>query len=188
MPRAGLDSDAVVSAAAELADAEGLGGLTLARLADRLGVRAPSLYAHVDGLPDLRRRLAARGARELAADLQTAAAGRARGDALLAIARAYRAYGLAHPGTYDAVQRPPDGIDPRAQEAARRLVDVVLAVLRGYGLEGDRAIHGARIVRAALHGFVTLEAAGGFGLPLSLDDSFDQLVEVLDRGLAGAHA
>ena len=65
MPRAGLDSDAVVAAAAALADAEGLERLTLARLAQQLGVRSPSLYAHVDGLEDLRTRLAIRGARQL---------------------------------------------------------------------------------------------------------------------------
>ena len=125
-------------------------------------MRAPSLYAHVDGLDDLRRRLAARGARELAAELQAAAAGRAGGDALPAIADAYRAYALAHPGTYAALQRAPEPDDPAASAAAAALVDVVLAVLRGYGLEGDDAIHGVRIVRAALHGFVALEAGGGF--------------------------
>ena len=92
MTRAGLDSEAVVSAAEELADAEGLEALTLATLAGRLGVRPPSLYAHIEGLADLRRRLAARGARRLAAAMQTAAAGRARGDALAAVADAYRGY------------------------------------------------------------------------------------------------
>jgi AcrR family transcriptional regulator len=188
MARAGLDSEAVVGAAAALADAEGLGAVTLARLADRLGVRPPSLYAHVDGLADLRARLAARGARELTAALAPAAAGRAGGDALLAIAHAYRAYALAHPGTYMALQRPPHAGDTPADEAARQLVDVVLAVLRGYGLKGDDAIHAARIVRAALHGFVELEVSEGFGLPLALDDSYEELVAVLDRGLTRARA
>ena len=108
MPRAGLGPDAVVDGAAALADAEGLEAVTLARLAADLGVRAPSLYAHVGGLPDLRRRLAARGARELGAALQAAAAGRARGDALAAVAGAYRRYARAHPGTYAAAQRAPD--------------------------------------------------------------------------------
>ena len=186
MPRAGLDADAVVAAAAELADADGLEAVTLARLASRLGVRAPSLYAHVDGLADLRRRIAARGALELATELQAAAAGRARADALLAIANAYRAYGLAHPGTYEALQRASELDDPVSEAAARRLVDVVIAVLRGYGLEGDDVIHGVRIVRAALHGFVALEAGGGFGMPLSVDDTFERLVTALDRGLARA--
>ncbi len=183
MVRAGLDSEAVVSAAAALADAQGLGAVTLVRLADRLGVRPPSLYAHVGGLGDLRVRLAARGARELTAALRSAAAGRAGGDALLASAHAYRAYALAHPGTYTALQRAPQAGDHAAEDAARELVDVVLAVLRGYGLEGDGAIHAARAVRAALHGFVALEVGDGFGLPLALDDSYEELVAVLDRGL-----
>ena len=186
MPRAGLDADAVVAAAAELADADGLETVTLAGLASRLGVRAPSLYAHVGGLADLRRRVAARGARELTAELQTAAAGRAGAEALRAIANAYRGYGLAHPGTYEALQRAPEPTDPDSEEAARRLVDVVIAVLRGYRLEDDDAIHGVRIVRAALHGFVTLEAGGGFGLPLSVDDTFERLIAALDRGLSRA--
>ena len=63
------------------------------------------------------------------------------------------------------------------------MVEIVLAVLRGYQLEGDDALHAARVVRAALHGFASLEAEGGFGLPLSLDESFARLVSVLHRGL-----
>jgi hypothetical protein len=57
-------------------------------------------------------------------------------------------------------------------------------VLSGYGLHGDAAIHAVRGIRAALHGFVSLEREGGFGIPLSLDRSYDRLVTVLDRGLA----
>jgi AcrR family transcriptional regulator len=184
MPRAGLAPETVVDAAAALADADGLDSLTLARLAKRLGVQPPSLYAHVGGLPDLRRRLAGRGARELAAALGGAAAGRAGGDALAAVARAYRDYALAHPGTYAAAQRATE-LDRADAEAA---VDVVLAVLRGYGLEGDEAVHAARIVRSALHGFAALETGEGFGIPLDLDDTFARLVAVLDQGLTGLPA
>jgi len=184
MPRAGLAPETVVDAAAALADADGLDSLTLARLAKRLGVQPPSLYAHVGGLPDLRRRHAGRGARELAAALGGAAAGRAGGDALAAVARAYRDYALAHPGTYAAAQRATE-LDRADAEAA---VDVVLAVLRGYGLEGDEAVHAARIVRSALHGFAALETGEGFGIPLDLDDTFARLVAVLDQGLTGLPA
>ncbi len=183
MPRAGLDTDAVVAAAARLADAEGLGSVTLVRLAQNLGVRAPSLYAHVGGLPDLRRRLAGRGATELADELQAAAAGRAGLDALTAVAHAYRNYAHAHPGSYAALQRAPDPDEANGSAAAAKVVGVVLAVLRGYGLEGDDALHATRALRAALHGFVALEAEGGFGLPLALDESFSRLVGVLHRGL-----
>jgi AcrR family transcriptional regulator len=186
MARAGLDAEAVVAAAAALADAEGLEAVTLARLAGRLGIRAPSLYAHVAGLPDLRRRLAVRGARELAAALQEASAGRASGDALAAAASTYRSYAREHPGTYAAAQRGSELEDAEAAAAASQVVDVVLAILRGYGLEREDALHAARIVRAALHGFVSLEAEESFRIPLDLDETFARLLAVLDGGLAAA--
>jgi hypothetical protein len=59
----------------------------------------------------------------------------------------------------------------------------VLAVLRGWNLDGDDEVHAARTVRSALHGFVVLEAAGGFGIPVNLDASFDALVATLASGL-----
>ena len=105
MARAGLDTASVVDAAARLADADGLESLTLAQLAAQLGVRGPSLYSHVASLADVRLRLGERGARELAAAMGRAAAGRAGRDALLAVADAYRSYAHAHPGTYAAMQR-----------------------------------------------------------------------------------
>jgi AcrR family transcriptional regulator len=181
MPRAGLDAEAVVAAAAALADAEGLDQLTLAALAAALGIRTPSLYAHIDGLADLRARLAVRGAREMASALQAAAAGRAGADALRAVAEAYRAYAHAHPGTYAASQVASDHEDNQAAAAAA--VGVFLAVLGGYDIAGDAAIHAVRAVRSALHGFVALEREGGFGIPLSLDASFATLVGMLDAGL-----
>jgi AcrR family transcriptional regulator len=182
MPRAGLDADAVVAAAAGLADADGLAQLTLARLAAALGVRSPSLYAHIDGLPDLRARLATRGAWELAAALQRAAAGRARLEALRAVATAYRRYALAHPGTYAAMQAPSGGAE--AQAAAGAVVNLILAVLAGYGLAGDDAIHATRVVRSALHGFVSLEREGGFQIPVALDETYERLIRMLDAGLS----
>lgn len=182
MPRGGLDARGVVSAAAEMADVHGLDAVTLAALANRLGVRPPSLYAHVDGLADLRHRIGDQGRRELAAALGAAAAGRSGKDALEAVADAYRGYAHEHPGRYAALQRAPA---PDESGDAQAVVDVVLAVLRGYGIEGDAAIHAVRTIRSALHGFVSLEAEGGFGMPLAVDESFERMVAVLHGGLEG---
>ena len=183
MARAGLNAEVVVAAAAALADREGLEAVSLARLAADAGVRPPSLYAHVAGLDDVRRRLAIRGAREIAAALRQAATGRAGADALRAIAAAHREYAHRHPGTYLAAQRAPAKGDAEAQAAAAEAVDVLRAVLAGYGLEGDDAIHAARSLRAALHGFAVLEGGGGFGIKLDPGESFARMVELLDRGL-----
>jgi AcrR family transcriptional regulator len=183
MARAGLDRGAVVAAAAELADADGLEAVTLTRLADALGVRPPSLYAHIGGLDDLRRRLGARGNAELAVVLSQAIEGRSGPDALKALAVAYRDYARAHPGTYAAVQRARDlADDEEARAAGEAVVRTALAALRSYPLEGDDAIHAVRLIRITLHGFVMLEAAGGFAMDLSADETFDRLVALLDLG------
>ena len=55
----------------------------------------------------------------------------------------------------------------------------LFAVLAGCGIEDDKAVHTARTIRSALHGFVSLENAGGFGLPESVEESFRHLVDWL---------
>jgi hypothetical protein len=62
-------------------------------------------------------------------------------------------------------------------------VDIAVVVLAGYGLQGNDALHATRGLRSLLHGFVALEAAGGFGLPLDRDESFARLVQVFIAGL-----
>lgn len=186
MPRAGLSEKAVVDAAAVIADSKGLDGLTLAGVASAVGVRTPSLYSHVGGFDDLRRRLGTRGALDLAHLLARAATGRARHDALRTAAEAYRRYAHEHPGTYAAAQCAPDPDDADAVAACAQVVDVLRALLGGYDLHDADAVHAIRAVRCALHGFVTLEAAGGFGMPESVDESFARMLDMLDRGLTVA--
>ena len=182
--RRGLDTAAVVEAAARVADADGADALTLAKVAAELGVRTPSLYNHVAGLDDLRRRLALLALAELGAALGAAAVGLAGDDAVRALLRAQRAYATAHPGRYGFLARAPSERDSEGAAAAGAVVAVLTAGLRAYGLTGDEAVHTVRCLRSAVHGFVTLEAGGGFGLPLDLDHSFDVLVELLVAGLA----
>ncbi|SCL13955.1 transcriptional regulator, TetR family [Micromonospora rhizosphaerae] len=180
MPRAGLTPQAVVREAARLADEVGYERLTLAALAGRLGVALPSLYKHVKGADALAQRLSALATAELATELTTAAAGRAGFDALRAVAAAYRGYARRHPGRYPATQRVPDPADPEHVAAGERAVGAIYAILLGYGLSGDAAVDATRMFRSAVHGFVSLEAAGGFGLPRDIDRSFDQMVAALD--------
>jgi len=186
MPRQGLDAARVVEEAARIADAEGLDEVTLARVASALGVRAPSLYNHVDGRAGLLRLLALRSVVELGDALRDAAVGRSRADALRAIAHAYRAYAHEHPGRYVATVWAPAPGDEELAAAAGRAVEVVVAVIAGWGFEGDQVLHRVRAVRASLHGFVAIEAEGGFGLPLDLNQSFELMLATLVAGLENA--
>lgn len=186
MPRAGLNRQRVIEAGCELADDVGWANLTMAALAGELGVRQPSLYKHVAGLPGLQRAISIQAKRDLSDALAGAAVGRSRADAVRALAGAYRDWAHRHPGLYGAVVRAPAPDDQEDLEAGARAVAVVAAVLAGYGLRGPEAIHATRALRAGLHGFVDLEAARGFGLPEDVDSSFAAMVEGFVRSLEAA--
>ena len=86
-PRSNLTKHTVVQAAADLIDAEGPEALSLGRLARELGIRTPSLYNHVDGLPGLMRELSILNARNLADRLSEAAIGQSGSEAVRAMMR-----------------------------------------------------------------------------------------------------
>jgi AcrR family transcriptional regulator len=183
MPRRGLTGAAVVDVAGRQADAHGLHAVTIAAVAAELGVRPPSLYNHVPSLQALVGAIGARAMHELAEAMSLAAAGLSGDAALLAVADTQRAYARAHPGAYAAMDRAVAARDPDALAGGRRVVDVVLAVLRGFDLEGEAAIHAARAVRSTVHGFLVLELGAGFALPTDLDASFAWTIRALGAGL-----
>jgi len=184
--RIGLTLEQVLDEASTLADAEGLSAVTLARLAEHLGVRSPSLYAHVAGLDGLHRALALRAAEALKTTLQESMEGTSGLDSLRSLAHAYRAFAHAHPGLYEAAQRAvTPGEDPELSSAFLDVVEVVGRPLRKRGLNGDDVVHAVRALRSALHGFIVLERAQGFGLSASIDESFERMVDLLIAGLHG---
>lgn len=185
MARRGLDAHTVLQAAATIADREGAKGLSLAVLARELQVRTPSLYNHIEGLPDLYNRLSAYGLEKLHERLAAAATSHAGEDALRAIATAYIAFARAHPGLYELTLAAPN---PGATEVAamsERIIALLQRVLQeAYGMQQEETLHRIRGLRSMLHGFATLEQRGGFGLPLDLDTSFLLLIETYLAGLA----
>ncbi len=184
MPRAGLTPDAVLDAAARIADADGLPAVTLARLAAELGVRPPSLYKHVDGLDAIHRGLALRGLSEATVRCQRATVGKARAAALFAFAHAYWQFAREHPGLYAASVRAAKPGENDIAAAGEALIGIVLAVLAGYGVKSDDALHATRGLRAIVHGFVSLDAMGAFRLKLDLAESFDRVLGAFAGDLA----
>jgi AcrR family transcriptional regulator len=182
--RVGIDKDAVIRAAAKIADDDGWDALTLARVAKKLRIRSPSLYNHVGGLEAVRRELKLLALRDLNAALGRATIGKSRDDAVRGLAAAYRTFVKRNPGTYAATMVATPKNDPPLEAAAAEVVETILSVLSGYGLNRGDGIHAIRALRSAVHGFAALEIAGGFGIPLDVDKSFDWLVSTLLNGLS----
>ena len=184
MARAGLGTASVTLAGAQLADETGLDQLSMGILAERLGVKTPSLYKHVDNVADLTHRIGVLSMDELADVVGDAIRGRAGKDALVAAAQAMRSYVKDHPGRYAAGNAArPTGADDPLIPAAQRVLEALAAVLHGYDLDPAQQVHALRMLRSTLHGFATLEESGGFMIDTDVDDSFTWMVSLIDQGL-----
>ncbi|MBO1333194.1 TetR/AcrR family transcriptional regulator [Streptomyces sp. VRA16 Mangrove soil] len=143
----------IAAEARALLEESGPDALTMRALADRLGIKAPSLYKHFPDKAAVEAELVAQLLAESAEACERAE--RAEPGSLLALSRAYRAYALAHPHLYClATERPlprhalPEGLEDRA----------AAPLVRACG--GDLDL--ARAAWAFAHGMVVLEIHGRF--------------------------
>jgi AcrR family transcriptional regulator len=187
-----LSRDSIVDGALTFLDREGWDSLTINALATQLGTKGPSLYNHVDSLEDLRRAVRIRVIDDIITMLNRVGEGRARDDAVLVMAGAYRSYAHHHPGRYSAFTRMPlGGDDPEYTAATRGAAAPVIAVLSSYGLDGDEAFHAALEFWSAMHGFVLLEMTGvmdDIDTDVVFSDMVLRLAASLDRRTASGGA
>ncbi|MET7640105.1 WHG domain-containing protein [Streptomyces sp. NPDC005438] len=161
MAYAGLTTERLTRAGAELADEVGFDQVTLSALARRFDVKVASLYAHLRNSQDLRTRIALLALEEMADRAADAVAGRAGKDALTAFANVYRDYAREHPGRYAAAQLRLD-TETAAASAGVRHSRMTRAILRGYDLAEPDQTHAVRLLGGVFHGYVSLELGGGF--------------------------
>lgn len=183
MARAGLTTERLVEAGADLADETGFEHTTPSELARRFGVRTASLYSHVRNAHDLKTRIALLALEELADRVSVAVAGRAGKDALVAFASAYRSYAKRHPGRYAAARME---LDPETalKSAGVRHAEMTRAILRAYALSEPDQTDAVRMLGAVFHGYVSLETSGAFQhTPRDVDASWARTLDALDSAL-----
>ncbi|QXJ19671.1 WHG domain-containing protein [Actinomadura graeca] len=188
MARAGITADRIARTAAELADEIGFDGLTVSAVARRLGVKDPSLYAHIENARELKVRVALLALEEMADRAADALAGRAGRDALVAFADTYRAYAREHPGRYAAARYE---LDPEtaAAGAGPRHAEMTRAILRGYDLPEPDQTDAVRLLGSVFHGFVSLEMAGAFRhTPRETGASWTWALDTIDSALRSRQA
>jgi AcrR family transcriptional regulator len=144
-----ISREAIVKAAIDLLDREGLAALSMRRLAEELGTGAASLYWHVgskDGLLDL-------VLDEIIGENQTPAPDPARWqEQIKEVARVQRRVSLRHPYVVRiSIGRIPMG--PNALQYSER----VLAILRAGGLPPQLAVQGYLLLIATVNGFTVDE-------------------------------
>ncbi|WP_440107588.1 TetR/AcrR family transcriptional regulator [Streptosporangium sp. H16] len=177
MARAGLTTERLTQAGAELADEAGFDQVTVSELARRFDVKVASLYSHLRNSQELKTRIALFALEELADRVAAALAGRAGKDALAAFANVYRDYAREHPGRYAATQLRLTPEEASASAGGRH-AQMTRAILRGYDLTEPDQTHAVRLLGSVFHGYVSLEMGGGFSH--SAPDTQETWSRVLD--------
>jgi AcrR family transcriptional regulator len=160
----------IVDAARELLEEEGPDALSMRRIAERLGIRAPSIYKHLPDKQALENALISAGFEEQAKLFEAAV--RRNDDAVTAIARAYRRWARRHPHLYRLMtERPLDreNLVPGAEDRAGRVL------YEAFGGDADRA----RAAWAFAHGMTILELNDRFPPGADLDAAWERGIEAL---------
>jgi AcrR family transcriptional regulator len=140
----------ILDVAVTVLEEEGPEALTMRKLADRMGIRAPSLYKHVHDKDDIVAGVQERALLDMGRHLSAVT-----GQGLVALAEAYRSWARAHPRLYEVATRRPlarDRIASGVEDAA------ALPLVTAVG--GDE--HLARALWALAHGLVDLELSDRF--------------------------
>ncbi|MCR2812842.1 TetR/AcrR family transcriptional regulator [Microbacterium sp. zg.Y1090] len=162
---------AIVAAARDLLEEGGTARVSMQAVAERVGVRAPSLYKRVRDRDALMRLVVEATVADLGSHL-------AASDGTLAgLARAYRAFGHARPEAFRLMYASsPDQLSlERASEPVLRAAHAAVG--------DERALDAARLLTAWATGFVSMELAGAFRLGGDIDAAFDYGLDRLDAAL-----
>ena len=184
MPRQGLDKETVIEQAALLADEVGFSNVTLKLLAERMNVKSPSLYKHIDGLDSLNKELMAYGYKMLEQMIIDKVMGKSGDEAVRALCNAYYELATNRPGLFQAMQNYRRFVDEESKQVTDGIFKVTSRIFAVYDLDSRQLGHLVRTFRGFLQGFLTLAVNNVFTDSLDIKESFDLSVDVLIAGIA----
>ena len=180
-----LNRNAILEAAANMADERGAQALSIKSLAEQLGIKPPSLYKHfTGGLDEINTELMLYGWGLMEKSVIESAVGRSGDDAVMAICQSYRSFAREHKGLYEIMQWYNMYQSEEHLKAAEGMVNVMMRVLDAYDVETEEKVHIVRMVRSFLHGFAMLEAHSVYGSPFSVDDTFEFSMRTIINGIS----
>lgn len=179
MPRKGLTMEQILSTATELVEEKGFDQFSLRELARKLNVQQSSLYNHASNVAELTAGVGHIALQTLRDRLELASTELLGKEKLLAIANAYRTYAKENPELYKAIARLPLLPDDDLKEQSHSVMATLYEILATFDLSAEEKIMFARAMRSAMHGFVTLEAAGNFQNDTDVDASYCYMMESL---------
>ncbi|MEE1671683.1 TetR/AcrR family transcriptional regulator [Streptomyces sp. WAC07094] len=164
--------EAIVGAARDILESQGLAQLTMQAVADRVGVRAPSLYKRVRNRDALVLLVTDETLLDLEKHLDAVPSAADPRETLADLLRAFRAFAHARPAAYHLIfagAPGPTRPDPARLARAAAPVLQIAAELAGPA----QALEAARTITAWAYGFISMELADAFNLGGDVDRAYE---------------
>jgi AcrR family transcriptional regulator len=180
-----ITKEAVIHAASEIADADGLNKVTLKVVAEKLGIRTPSLYNHIESLDDLLREVAHNGMKAMNNQMINVAIGNSGDTAIKSVGVVYFNYIINHPGIYETIQWATWHGNEETAEIFENYKMLLVKLILSCNLKTQETDEILSLVMSVLHGYCSLQLGKALKEP---EKAIKGLTDSMDIVLSGIHA
>ena len=175
---------AVIQAASDIADKDGLNNVSLKVVAEKLNIRTPSLYNHIDSLDDLLREVAHSGMKIMNDRMTRVAIGNLGDAAIKAVGVEYLNYMIEHPGIYETIQWATWHGTEETSAIFGNYISLLSTLIHSCNFKADHTDEILNILMGVLHGYTTMQLRYAFEKP---DEVRNALSDAIDTVLLGIH-
>ena len=177
--------EAVIQAASDIADTDGLSRVSLKVVAEKLNIRTPSLYNHIASLDDLLREVAHHGMKIMNGQMAQAAIGNSGDKAIKSISVAYLNYIIAHPGVYETIQWAHWHGNSETAAIFDNYKALIMKLILSCNLNTQKTDEILSLLMSILHGYSSLELRNALS---NAEEAIKGLINSIDTVLLGIHA
>lgn len=174
--------EAVIQAASDIADEKGLNNLSLKTVAEKLNIRTPSLYNHINCLDELLRAVAHKGMRQMNERMKQAAIGKTGAVAIKAVSIEYLNYMIEHCGVYETIQWATWHGTEETSAIFDDYLSLLLTLIKSCDFNPTHTNEILNMLTGIIHGYTTLQLRYAFSNP---DKVRSDLCDALDTLLSG---
>ncbi|MCC0636389.1 MULTISPECIES: TetR/AcrR family transcriptional regulator [unclassified Clostridioides] len=179
-----VSRDIVIQVASDIADKDGLNKLSLKVVAEKLSIRTPSLYNHIESLDDLLREVAHNGMRKMNKQMEKVAIGDSGDTAIKSVSIAYFNFIIAHPGVYETIQWAIWHGNKETSEIFEEYKSLLEKLILSCNLRTKNIDEVLNLLMSVIHGYSTLQLGKAL---LDSEEAIKSLSDTVDTVLLGIH-
>jgi AcrR family transcriptional regulator len=177
MQKRNLTKEKIIQVTFSLADDIGFNQVTFPKIAEKLGIKYPSLYNHFTNMNNLKIEMTVYLLNELNLKLMQRLIGKSGEDAIREFAHVYKDFAFENKTAYGLFMSIPSTENTDLFRLAKETTSIIRRLLEFYIKDEILLVHKSRALRSLLHGFVSLYSFGYFHGEVSLEDSFKSMID-----------